>query len=384
MTARLLVNWVTHPLVGMTVEGLRWVNAFRTENPALEIGLLLHADAPTQLAACLPAVDRLFTVDVAATCSADRLITDPPLQGHWDYIFTDPRNHELTAHSSFRLVDDFLRRQLAGAAGNRAWHMGELPAARHCPVRLVLPEAVRKSAASRLPSGRTPVISIVPGSAAEASRTPAPEFWRRLIGALRERHPDVTIVLIGSLQGQGRQTLGIDRGKINEMVSAHDATIDAVDLPLLDQLALAACCDVHISPHTGMSFAIQCVGTPWLVLSGAREVEYVFNGVPWASIYPDCDRYPCGDWVGRSGNRMYPRCKVLARFGKPYECLSTAVLGDRCDEILDRIDDLLHTRIDYHAAVEQHQAEIARRTDLAAGANFLEGGQQVLAPDFVF
>ena len=40
---RLLVNWVTHPLVGMTVEGLRWVNAFRAENPALEIGLLLHA-----------------------------------------------------------------------------------------------------------------------------------------------------------------------------------------------------------------------------------------------------------------------------------------------------------------------------------------------------
>ena len=29
-------------------------------------------------------------------------------------------------------------------------------------------------------------------------------------------------------------------------------------------------------------------------------------------------------------------------------------------------------------------AEIARRTDLAPGANFLEGGQQVLALDFLF
>ena len=176
MTARLLVNWVTHPLVGMTVEGLRWVNAFRAANPTLETGLLLHTDAPTELAECLPALDRLFTVNVAATCSADRLITNPPLQGNWDYIFTDPRNHEPTAHSAFRQVDDILRRQLPAAVGNRGWNTEHLPASQHRPVRLALPYATRAAAASRLPSGRTPIISIVPGSAAEASRTPAPEF----------------------------------------------------------------------------------------------------------------------------------------------------------------------------------------------------------------
>lgn len=384
MTARLLLNWVTHPLVGMTVEGLRWVNAFRAENPVLEIGLLLHPDAPTELAECLPALDRLYTVGVATTCNADRLVTNPPLQGHWDYIFTDPRNHASGAHSAFRQVDEILRREHPGVIGNHGWDSGQLPASRHRPVRLQLPQAAREFATARLPSGRGPVISIVPGSAAEASRTPAPEFWQQLISALRERHPNAVIVLIGSLRGEGRATLGLDRRKIDALLAAYDGMVDAVDLPLLQQLALAERCDVHVSPHTGMSFAIQCVGTPWLALSGAREVEYVFNGVPWSSLYPACDRYPCGDWVGRSGERMYPRCKVLAQWGKPFECLSTTVLGKRCDEIVDRIDDLLHGRIDYHAELERHLVEIARRTDLAPGANFLEGGQEVVARDFLY
>lgn len=384
MTARLLVNWVTHPLVGMTVEGLRWVTAFRAENPALEIGLLLHADAPAALAQCLPALDGVYAIDVDASCAAGKLITEPPLDGPWDYLFTDPRNHAPAAHGAFRRIDELLRRQYPAAVGNRGWDRSALPATRHRPVRLALPEAAREFAAARLGAARGPAISIVPGSAAEASRTPAPEFWQRLIGALRERYPEAVVVLIGSLKGQGRGTLGVDRAKIDALLAAHACMIDAVDLPLLQQLALAERCGVHVSPHTGIAFAIQCVGTPWLALSGAREVEYVFNGVAWSSLYPACDRYPCGDWVGRAGARMYPRCQALARFGKPFECLGTAVLGDRCGEIVDRIDDLLHRRIDYHAELERHTAEIARRTDLAPGANFLEGGRQVIAPDFLF
>jgi hypothetical protein len=384
MTARLLVNWVTHPLVGMTVEGLRWVTAFRAENPALEIGLLLHRDAPGELADCLDALDKRFAVDIAATCAAGHLVADPPLQGQWDYLFTDPRNHAPTAHGDFRQVDDILRRQLPRAAGNRGWDSGMLPHSRHRPVRLSLPEEARAFAAHRLPAGRGPRISIVPGSAAEASRTPAPEFWDQLISALRGRYPDVVVVLIGSLRGQGRSTLGLARNSIDTLLDKNANLVDAVDLPLLQQLALAERCDVHVSPHTGMSFAIQCVGTPWLALSGAREVEYVFNGVPWSSLYPACDRYPCGNWVGETGERMYPRCRALARFGKPYECLGTQVLSERCGEILDRIDELLHRRIDYHAELARHVPEIARRTGLAPGVNFLEGGEQVLAQDFLY
>lgn len=384
MTQRLLVNWVTHPLVGMTVEGLRWVNAFRAENPALEIGLLLNRDAPTALAQCLGALDCLYAVNVSGSCTADRLATEPALPMQWDYIFTDPGNHSPTGHESFRKVDELLRGLMPDAACNRAWQLNALPPATHRPVRLVLPASAQQVAAARLPPDRSPVISLLHGSAAQASRTPAPEFWQTLINALRKRYPDAIIVLIGSLKGRGKRTLGIDRETLDALLATFDGMVDAVDLPLLEQLALAQLADVHVSPHTGMAFAIQCVGTPWLALSGAREVEYVFNGVPWVSLYPTCDRYPCGDWVGRTGYRMYRRCEVLKQSGKPFDCLSTTALSARLGEILDRIDDLIAGRIDYHKALQQHREEIARRTDLPRDGNFLEGGKQVLAPDFLF
>ncbi|MBK6510379.1 MAG: hypothetical protein IPG06_13625 [Haliea sp.] len=378
------MNWVTHPLVGMTVEGLRWVNAFRAENPELRIGLLLASDAPIVLTKCLSALDCLYAVDVAASCNSDQLVTEPPLSTDWDYLFTDPRTHAPAAHESFRKVDELLRRQLLNSICNQGWQIDTLPATKHRPIRLALPEAVQKSAAARLPPGRSPVISFLQGSAAEASRTPSMGFWHQLINALRERHPDVCIVLIGSLKAKGKRTMGINRNSIDALLNTFDGMVDAVDLPILEQLALAELCDVHISPHTGMAFAIQCVGTPWMALSGAREVEYVFNGVPFASVYPSCDRYPCGDWVGRTGYRMYPRCEALKQFGKPFDCMSTTALNARMNEILDRVDDLIAGRIDYHMALQQHRKEIARRTDLPDGDNFLEGGEQVMAWDFLY
>ncbi len=385
MTRRLLVNWVTHPLVGMTVEGLRWANAFKAENPDLETGLLLDSNAPIALARCLPSLDHVYAVDVDQTCNQDRLVSEPALPKRWSYIFTDPRHHGVAAESSFRKVDDILRRCIGRVPGNRGWDRTGLPVARHRPLRLVLPEAARRRAAACLPQGRSPVISIVPGSAAEPSRTPAASFWHELICAVRDRHPDAAFVVIASLgTPNGRCTQGIDRDWVNRLVSSRDGVVDAVDLPLLEQLALAARCDVHVSPHTGMSFAIQCVGTPWLVLSGAREVEYVFNGVPWRSVYPTCDRYPCGNWLGQRGNRMYPRCRVLAGLGRPFDCLDTAALLDRLGDILDGIEDLLHGRIDYHGELQRHRAEIVRRTGLDADTKFLDGGSPIGAPDFLF
>lgn len=384
MSGHLLVNWVTHPLVGMTVEGLRWANAFRSRNPGMEIGLLLNRDAPLDLAACLPGLDRVFAVDVAATCTSGRLCSEPALEGPWEALFTDPRHHAESADPGYRRVDEVLRLTLAGIAANRGWTRGGLPAAKHQPVRLELPVASQERATERLAGCGAPLVSLVPGSAAEASRTPSMDFWRQLLAALCDRYPGVAIVLLGSLRQAGQKTLGITRRDIDDLAATFDCLIDAVDLPLLDQLALAARCDVHVSPHTGMSFAVQCVGTPWLVLSGAREVEYVFNGVPFKSIYPGCDRYPCGDWVGKLGKRMYPACEFLSRRGKPFACLSTPTLAARLGEILDGIDDLMHGRAPFHPALLRHREVIAGRLGLGADDNFLDGGTDVLAPGFLY
>ena len=52
-------------------------------------------------------------------------------------------------------------------------------------------------------------------------------------------------------------------------------------------------CDVFLAPHTGFGLAALAVGTPWLAISGGRWFEYYFNHVPFRSVIPDVERYPC-------------------------------------------------------------------------------------------
>ena len=50
---------------------------------------------------------------------------------------------------------------------------------------------------------------------------------------------------------------------------------------------------IFLSPHTGFGTAALAVGTPWLTLSGGPWHESLFNGVPFHSVLPDVERYPC-------------------------------------------------------------------------------------------
>ena len=45
-------------------------------------------------------------------------------------------------------------------------------------------------------------------------------------------------------------------------------------LPVIDQLATVAACDVLVSPHSGFGMAARAVGTPWLSIAGNRWPEH--------------------------------------------------------------------------------------------------------------
>jgi hypothetical protein len=80
---------------------------------------------------------------------------------------------------------------------------------------------------------------------------------------------------------------------MDRITAAAGNVVRAVDLPLLDQLALVEACSLFVSPHTGFGTAALAVGTPWLALSGGPWHEWFFNGVPFWSVIPDTERYPC-------------------------------------------------------------------------------------------
>jgi hypothetical protein len=80
--------------------------------------------------------------------------------------------------------------------------------------------------------------------------------------------------------------------RFDELIAASGA-VDIVDAPLTDQLSTVAGCDVSVSPHSGFGMAALAVGTPWLSIAGNRWPEYYFNGVPFYSVMPDINRFPC-------------------------------------------------------------------------------------------
>ncbi len=50
---------------------------------------------------------------------------------------------------------------------------------------------------------------------------------------------------------------------------------------------------MFLAPRTGFGLAALAVGTPWPALSGGRWFEYFFSRVPFRSVIPDTEPYPC-------------------------------------------------------------------------------------------
>jgi hypothetical protein len=117
-----------------------------------------------------------------------------------------------------------------------------------------------------------------------------------VIERLAERYPDLTVHLFGKLSdGGGPHVSGISRAVVDALLGRYEFCRDCFDLSLLNQLAVAQRCSVFVSPHTGFSFAVLAVGTPWLTISGGSWREFFHVGVPFYSVLPDHARYASFD-----------------------------------------------------------------------------------------
>lgn len=92
---------------------------------------------------------------------------------------------------------------------------------------------------------------------------------------------------------RGRTSTSATEEGLDRIAAAARNVVRAIDLPLLEQLAFVEVCSLFVSPHTGFGCAVLAVGTPWLALSGGPWHEWFFNDVPFWSVIPDTERYPC-------------------------------------------------------------------------------------------
>jgi hypothetical protein len=383
---RLLINWVYYRAIGHTIEALRLARQFRNANPDLFIAVALHAQGGVELGRCLPWLDAVYGIDPSACAAPDtagQALGAVPRD--WDFCFTDPRHEAPMGDAALDACELAFRAHVRAPLANAGWHtpLG-FPSSQRSPLRLHLPPEARRFAERLLPHEAPTRISLLLGSGAEASRTPPMPFWHALLRGLAHTFPGLEVVLLGSLRHDRSSTQGVTRAGLDALLAAHPFVRDAVDAGLLNQLALAERCRLHISPHTGMAFAIQCVGTPWLALSGADVAEYLANGVPFVSVYPDCPRYPCGPWFAPRKNPMLPECEARRAAREPFLCLDAPQLEQKLPQILQAARQLVRRELPYSQCARQHYEAMLPRLGRQPGDHFMEGFPDVLSEDFAF
>jgi hypothetical protein len=356
----LLINWVYYRPVGHVIEALRVACDVARANPELRISLMLNAESPAELVECTGCVERVYRVDVEKGMPKD-------LPRDWDYVLTDPRADD---PSGWPALDRFHAAFRSAVRGNDA---AAIPR-KHEPLRLALPQRVRDWAAAQLDDGRSPRISVLPGAASHM-RAPSLAFWTRLFDGFFERHPAGEIVLMGKLKGGRSATRGIAARDIEALRARYPALHDAFDIGLMEQLALAERCNLHVSPHSGMSFAVQAVGVPWLAISGQEWHEFMLNGVPFVSVFPECALYPCY-------REMYPECRTRIRHGPITPCLSDDALFAKLPDIIGAMEALLAGGVVYRDAARAHERALQARRVPESWA--ILDWPAVVADDYVF
>jgi hypothetical protein len=329
---------------------LRICLGYHAADPSLRIGLLLNGATPAELADCCPFIERSYAVEyvdfLGRVGDPDAALAGVPPE--WDYVVDNWRAHEpeQLRFEGVRLFFDAARRHFRarvhhGIAG------AEPPSYRpHCSLRLELPAEARGRARRELADA--PVrIAVMPAGSSEPSRYPSPRSWQLILGALVDEFPGAVFCLVGKLERDGRTATSLSAEEVGRIAAVVPRSFDSFDRPLLEQLAFVEACDVFVSPHTGFGTAALAVGTPWLTLSGGPWHESFFNGVPFYSVLPDKERFPCFTWDGRPPT-------LVEDDGPRTPSMSRARIEDDLPELLEAAHLLIERRLPYEEALGRY------------------------------
>ncbi|CCH31543.1 hypothetical protein ABZ816_04600 [Actinosynnema sp. NPDC047251] len=343
MPGSLLVNFVyCHP-VGHVVEALHLCHGHHRADPGLRIGLVLNAATPVELARLCPFVAQAHAVEVdVGDGSADFSGQLAAIARDWDQVVEDERaDSQREVFPGLAAYYRQSRRHFRPAGARFPYAAGEafrLPIARD--------SADGDSADGDRADGDGVRIAVLPGGSGPRRQYPSVRSWRLVLDALADRFPGAEFVLVGKLRADGRTSTSFGRAEFAELLGAV-RSVDAVDLPLVDQLARVASSDVLVSPHSGFAMAALAVGTPWLAISGNRWPEYYFPGTPFYSVLPDLARFPA---FGRFAEEPEP----VHDDGPRSPSMSFARIAADLPEIVEGAARLVERRWDFDTALADH------------------------------
>ena len=360
-----LVNFVyCHP-VGHAVEAVQHCLGYRRAGPNRRIGVVLKANTAVEIASWCTHIDEVYTVDFDVFTAPDASVLSH-LPAQWDWVVDDPRGHQLWQHDLFPGLAryyDLAAKHFRARHGHR--QIGA-PLPTYQPknrLEFTLPASARRWAAKLLPDIESgPTLAVLPGGSAPRWRYPSLKSWCRILRAFLERWPTARFCLVGKLANDGRTSTTFTREEFDAMAQAVPTAVGTVDVSLAQQLAAVQRCDLFVSPHTGFAFAAMAVGTPWLALAGNDWAEYYFNpGVPFYSVLPDLDRFPCYVMLGHTPNPVEDD-------GPRSPSMSAQRIENDLGELLTGAAWLLGGHADFDTAMRNHFARVVTlfqgRTDL--------------------
>ncbi|MEU4803793.1 hypothetical protein [Actinosynnema sp. NPDC023587] len=335
MPGSLLVDFVyCHP-VGHAIEALHLCHGYHRADPALRIGLVLNAATPVEPAGLCPFVAEVHAIDVdVVDASADFSGQLAGIARDWDGVVQDRRADQPEQREVF--------------PGLAAYHR---QARSHFRSRgAVFPYSPGEAFRLPVPAYRSRVdgvrIAVLPGGSGPRRLYPSVRSWRLVLDALARRFPGAEFVFVGKLREDDRTSTSFGRAEYDALAGAVRA-VDAVDLPLVYQLARVASADVLVSPHSGFAMAALAVGTPWLAISGNRWPEYYFPGTPFYSVLPDVTRFPA---FGRFAEDPRP----VEDDGPRSPSMSYDRIAADLPEIVEGAARLVERRWDFDTALADH------------------------------
>lgn len=290
----LLVNYVYWQNVGHMIEALRYALGYHLANPSLEISLAVNKHTPYFLADLFPWIKQTYVVDLPD----EKVEVTENLYKHipreWDYIASDGRSRTKewcpgAFYDYYQQVKKYLNvKGKSGFCGNSF-----IPYKPNQKLKLELPLENLTFAKKHIIDTKIK-IGVLFAGAKDPEFFPSIRSWETIFDALHKQYSDLSLYFFGKLIRTDKSTLSaFERKDLDMLLRKYPHSVNCFDMDLLDQLAIVQQLDLFFSPHTGFGFAVACVDTPWLTLSGGRWKEYFFNGTPFYSVLPDPKKYPC-------------------------------------------------------------------------------------------
>lgn len=354
---RLLINFVFAPPVGHAIEALHYAHGYHRADPDLQIDLAVHAATPYELANLCPYIQNVYPIDVdLIDPEFDPMSVLGGLPREWDWVVDDDRGHM----EGLRQFFPGLARYYDACAdyftvGHPIGFAGATPPdyAGRTGFRLPLPEQNQQRARELLGTDGTK-IAVLPGGSAPRPYYPSVDSWTMILQALQERYPDATFCFLGKLAEDARTSTSFGRDEFDRVRAGVNRSVEAVDIPLIDQLSTVAECDLLISPHSGFGMAALAVGAPWLTIAGNKWPEFYFPGTPFYSVLPDLDRFPCYTGISE------PDPPMVQDDGPRTPSMSSERLRSDLAEIVSGAVKLIEDDWDLDAALEDHAERLTR------------------------